>query len=394
MKKTIVSFVLAFICFGANAQIWEKIKANKSIQLGSYPAITAISNDTTIDYQSTTKLITEYAVKKLIKTRFESFTGGGGSIITYPYTTKKVLNGYGNFVPIGIDSVAGLTSALAGKQSTITTGASTKYFRGDLSLADFPDVANAANITTGTLADTRLSGNVPILNSILTAPLAAGIYAANKSHTYITGGLNYNTGSHVIAGAALLDTVKFNGHNQSGYGLLIAPTFVNSGGFAETDRRAMKVTGNVLIDGDLQLTGTLTFPGTLGATNFDASSGFKLAGTTVLNTYWSGSMVSLGSNLTGTLIFNTNNGNHILYANNSANSVAIGQGSSYPTAAPSNGLSVVGDVITSKYRLSALNTAPSSSTDTGILGEIRITATYIYICTATNTWVRSALSTW
>lgn len=46
-----------------------------------------------------------------------------------------------------------------------------------------------------------------------------------------------------------------------------------------------------------------------------------------------------------------------------------------------------------QYRLSRLNTAPASSTDTGTLGEIRITSTYIYICTATNTWVRSALTT-
>lgn len=47
-----------------------------------------------------------------------------------------------------------------------------------------------------------------------------------------------------------------------------------------------------------------------------------------------------------------------------------------------------------QYLLRDLNTAPSSSTDTGTKGEIRVTATYIYVCTATNTWVRSALATW
>ncbi|MEL1243522.1 hypothetical protein AAEO56_04550 [Flavobacterium sp. DGU11] len=46
------------------------------------------------------------------------------------------------------------------------------------------------------------------------------------------------------------------------------------------------------------------------------------------------------------------------------------------------------------FKLSALNTAPSSSADTGTTGEIRITATYIYVCVATNTWVRSALTNW
>lgn len=39
-------------------------------------------------------------------------------------------------------------------------------------------------------------------------------------------------------------------------------------------------------------------------------------------------------------------------------------------------------------------TAPTSSTATGTKGEVRQDATYIYICTATNTWKRVALSTW
>lgn len=47
-----------------------------------------------------------------------------------------------------------------------------------------------------------------------------------------------------------------------------------------------------------------------------------------------------------------------------------------------------------QYRLSALNTAPSSASDTGTLGEIRVDANYIYICTATNTWKRVAIATW
>jgi len=50
-------------------------------------------------------------------------------------------------------------------------------------------------------------------------------------------------------------------------------------------------------------------------------------------------------------------------------------------------------VIATQYRLSALNTAPATSTSTGTLGEIRIDAGAIYVCTATNTWVRALLTT-
>ena len=41
-----------------------------------------------------------------------------------------------------------------------------------------------------------------------------------------------------------------------------------------------------------------------------------------------------------------------------------------------------------------LNIAPASATASGTTGEIRFTADYIYVCVATNTWKRTAISTW
>jgi len=55
---------------------------------------------------------------------------------------------------------------------------------------------------------------------------------------------------------------------------------------------------------------------------------------------------------------------------------------------------LVRNVTASQFKLNALNTAPSSATATGILGEIRYDANYMYVCIATNTWKRSALTTW
>lgn len=57
-------------------------------------------------------------------------------------------------------------------------------------------------------------------------------------------------------------------------------------------------------------------------------------------------------------------------------------------------VSIAQNLTVSKYKLSALNTAPASATDTGTTGEIRITAGFIHVCIATNTWVRAALTTW
>lgn len=42
----------------------------------------------------------------------------------------------------------------------------------------------------------------------------------------------------------------------------------------------------------------------------------------------------------------------------------------------------------------SFSTAPATATSTGSIGDIRCDDNYIYLCTATNTWKRAALSTW
>jgi len=49
-------------------------------------------------------------------------------------------------------------------------------------------------------------------------------------------------------------------------------------------------------------------------------------------------------------------------------------------------------VIDAQHRLQG--TAPASATATGTAGDIRYDGSYIYVCSATNTWVRAALATW
>lgn len=39
-------------------------------------------------------------------------------------------------------------------------------------------------------------------------------------------------------------------------------------------------------------------------------------------------------------------------------------------------------------------TAPSTATSTGVAGQTACDTNYLYVCTATNTWKRTALSTW
>ena len=64
------------------------------------------------------------------------------------------------------------------------------------------------------------------------------------------------------------------------------------------------------------------------------------------------------------------------------------------TTSPTQKLDVNGTTQATAFRLSANNTAPSSSTATCTTGEIRIDGNYIYYCSGTNTWKRATLNTY
>lgn len=44
--------------------------------------------------------------------------------------------------------------------------------------------------------------------------------------------------------------------------------------------------------------------------------------------------------------------------------------------------------------ISNTTNTPANSSATGSRGEVRVDSDYIYVCTANNTWKRSALSSW
>jgi hypothetical protein len=53
-----------------------------------------------------------------------------------------------------------------------------------------------------------------------------------------------------------------------------------------------------------------------------------------------------------------------------------------------------GKVLARSLAIQSLNTAPATSNSAGTTGQISIDANFIYVCVATNTWKRVALSTW
>jgi hypothetical protein len=140
------------------------------------------------------------------------------------------------------------------------------------------------------------------------------------------------------------------------------------------------------LDGALRVTGGISTRSNVGCSNlFTAGITFQSSGTRLIHSAVSGS--SIGFTVRNTA--NTATDRAItIYEDGAA---YIGK---TPLNPGTNNLRVENDVIAARYKLSSLNTAPSSATDTGTVGEIRVTSTHIFACIATNTWVRAALSTW
>lgn len=127
--------------------------------------------------------------------------------------------------------------------------------------------------------------------------------------------------------------------------------------------------------------------------------------------------VAIGSNALSTTTGNNNIGiglNALQNNTSGGGNIGIGQGTSTPGTTNTNSI-VIGNAavglgsnttvigtptttITGLYGnirlVSGMAVAPASATAPGTLGDIRVTAGFIYVCIATNTWVRTALTSW
>jgi hypothetical protein len=73
-----------------------------------------------------------------------------------------------------------------------------------------------------------------------------------------------------------------------------------------------------------------------------------------------------------------------------ANAVGLGDN----TAVIGNSATTITGLYGNIRLVSGMATAPASASSVGTLGDIRVTSGFIYVCIATNTWVRTPLTTW
>lgn len=85
---------------------------------------------------------------------------------------------------------------------------------------------------------------------------------------------------------------------------------------------------------------------------------------------------------------------NIIYSINNHSDVNLGSGAAEGQTLAWNATSSFFEPTDIKARKILGTTPPTLATDAGVPGEIRYDSNYVYICTASNTWVRSSLSTW
>jgi hypothetical protein len=141
--------------------------------------------------------------------------------------------------------------------------------------------------------------------------------------------------------------------------------------------------GNLL---DLQVNGSSRFTVAPTTTNIrSADTGdvrlnlFHNTSTNSLAFYYSGGVAFMGTPVGSPLVFIQNNANRFQIANSLITA-------SIPLTVTD------GNALTANHRLTG--TAPAAASSTGTAGDVRYDADYIYICTATDTWKRSAITTW
>jgi hypothetical protein len=224
---------------------------------------------------------------------------------------------------------------------------------------------NSLYYNTSGLYNSALGFNSLALNTSGSRNTAIGTYALNKNTTgSFNTALGYNTGGTT-------------GNNN----ILL--------GF-QAGRAITTGSNNLLIENTI---------------NDGVTTGSKNIILNPLSTGVTGIHAGNNNTLIGGLLGVTDVSDHIIIATGTGTIGLISDNTGLTRVLRQTNALITGDttgkaVITKEYlatslpSMTTINTAPTSPTATGVKGEIRIDADYIYICVNTNTWKRSPLTTW
>lgn len=230
-----------------------------------------------------------------------------------------------------------------------------------------------AGVETKTTIETKLgvsSTNISFLSSLTYTP-------ADDSNTV------HLTGTETITGTKTFDIANFNKVSVGTLSYTAANNVISAqSSAAQYVQLIMQNTSNnsgastdIVVNNDISTDSTNYGSFGMNSSTFTGSGAFNQANNVYL---WAQNAdLAIGTGTSNAIHFLVNNGaTDALTIDTSGNTTASGI------------------VKSTQFKLSALNTAPASASATGTIGDIRIVDGYIYVCVATNTWKRTALTTW
>jgi len=358
------------------------------------------------------------------------------------FTATGAPNSTGNITATSAPNTVAIsgstTGMIVGERFVVTgtggnglTGSPTTYY-----------IAQIASGSTVKLASSRLNAlaGTPLVTVTANASYTGTTYAAGGESSNVV--FTYDSVNHTMVANVTLDGI--------GLTSVQADTAPQLGGNLVLNSRNITGTGNINITGDITATGSLiskdhsgtgssyirgtannalltaslniqsSRTGTaalqntdiIGTLNYGAYSGSEYKNSTVLVSQMA-SNVTTGNFAVDTGLYTRNvDGNFRVFWFRSTGAFEVlgVQLSQLTTTAISSGFSgagVEGTLIydVTKHRLAVYNgtaaesvttsvTVPSTASSTGVPGQIAADASWVYVCTATNTWKRAAIASW
>lgn len=429
MRKLIIAALL-LISIGAYAQPSfykaDKLYANQSLYLKNV-RIDSISNDTSFAAQSPLTFATQYAIYKFVNRSIANNTVS--SIAWANITGKPTASGTTSGILTSADwnGFNGKQDALNGSGLVFMNGTSVSY-KSSLDSLTVPALHSWNFYNTKYLPITTTLSSLGGIDSIRQdADVLYNTATFTKSNTtgVSNSTLKSQTANTVFAApSGTSGTPTFRNIDTLMFGNQFANLVNNAARNASATQSGFVSTGSQTFAGTKTFTGTVNLNTGYGGITIDYGANMRLfcgqridyqtnstsiqhcftnqlgnvlngSGAAVMQIEYTTSSSGVVAANTGTAVLRLKGNNALdaltVFTNGNAN--LYGELRLNTTTSTGDIINANGTIRSTQYKLSNLNTAPASSTDTGTLGEIRITSTYIYVCTATNTWVRSALST-
>jgi hypothetical protein len=327
---------------------------------------------------------------------------------------------------IGATQTAGNNTTLLATTAFVTTADNLKA---NLNSPVFTGIATAPTQIAGDNTTALATTAFVTTADNLKAPLASPTFTGTPNLPTGTTGITQTAGNNTTALATTAfvttaDNLKANLASPAFTGIPTAPTQTAGNNTTAIATTAFVLANAIATTGNQTKSGQFTINNTLGATeglvvnnsssgsttngifSYNSNTGRGINATNVstgdalfVNNINAGRGIVLTNQSTGlgSLFQNTGSGTAIYLDVSSTGKAVVINNSTAATGIPFTiqknsidklTISDAGQVTGTAYNIFVLNTAPTTATSTGTLGEIRFTASGIYICTATNTWIK------